>query len=118
MALGSDRMWSDGVYMALEKAGEYRVVWSTRDAANVLLEQWPASGDGYQQAVDICAEVMKGNLSPEQARQAFILAAKEAGIFVSDELPPHLTPPLPEPGAKKTDMKLRPKKRGHRKYWR
>jgi hypothetical protein len=111
-------MWSDGVYMALEKIGEYRVVWSTRDAANLLLEKWPASGDGYQQAVDVCAEVMKGNLPPEQARQAFILAAKEAGIFVSDELPPHMIAPSPEPCAKKTDMKFRPKKRGHRKYWR
>ncbi|WP_146260113.1 DUF982 domain-containing protein [Rhizobium tubonense] len=50
MALVSDKIWSDGVYMELGKLGEYRVVWSTREAQNILLNP-VKDGDAFR----VCA---------------------------------------------------------------
>lgn len=117
MALVSDKNWSEGVYMALGKLGEYRVVSSTREAADILLYKWPVGGgDAYTTALLVCQNVMEGTLPPDEAKHAFILAAEEAGIFIAEKLPRNLTLVLPEPGAKKTDMRFYPKKRGHRTY--
>jgi hypothetical protein len=103
--------------MELGRHGEYRVVGSTRAAQDILLYRWPAQGgDAFRYALEICARVVSDQLPADEARHAFILAAEEAGIFVADKFPRHMTLILPDPGAKKTDMKFRPKKRGQRVY--
>lgn len=118
MALVSDKNWSEGVYMALGKLGEYRVVWSTREAQDILLYRWPVQdGDAFRYALEICASVMNDQLLADEARHAFILAAEEADIFITDKLPRHLQLTVQtDPNRKSTDMKFYPKKRGHRTY--
>ncbi|PZM15581.1 DUF982 domain-containing protein [Rhizobium tubonense] len=117
MALVTDKIWSDGVYMELGKHGEYRVVGSTREAQDILLYRWPAQGgDAFRYALETCASVLNDQLPPDEARHALVLAAEEAGIFVADRFPRHMTLILPDPGGKKTDMKPRPKKRSQRIY--
>jgi hypothetical protein len=118
MALLADKIWSDGVYMALGNIGEYRVVWSTREAGNILLNRWPVKGgDAHRYALSICSEVLQGNLPADEARHAFLLAAEEAGQFISDKVPRHLVLVTPtDPNRKSTDMKFYPKKRGMRTY--
>jgi hypothetical protein len=117
MALVSDKIWSEGVYMELGKLGEYRVVGSTREAQDILLYRWPAQGgEAFRHALDVCASVLNDQQPADDARRAFLLAAEEAGIFVADKFPRHMTLILPEPDTKKTDMKFRSKKRGQRTY--
>ncbi|AYG62698.1 DUF982 domain-containing protein [Rhizobium jaguaris] len=59
----------------------YRRVNSVREAAETLLEHWPIEdGEEYVTAVRICLDAMMGVTCPEAAREAFIKAAKEAGI--------------------------------------
>lgn len=85
MALISDKIWSRGVYLTLDKPDAYRIVCSTKNAENILTHKWPVeSGAEQRQALDVCAEVMKGNLAADEARHAFILAAREAGLFIAD----------------------------------
>ncbi|PZM14853.1 DUF982 domain-containing protein [Rhizobium tubonense] len=111
----SEKMWTDGVYMELGKLGKYQVVWSTTDAQNMLFYRWPAKGgEAFRSALDICASVLNGHLPCDEARHAFILAAEEAGLFIASTLPRHMRLVLPEIGAKSTDMKFHPKKRGMR----
>jgi hypothetical protein len=117
MALISDMIWSNGVYVELGKLEDCRVVASTREAQSILLYHWPVQGgDAFRHALEICANVLNDELPADEAHRAFILAAEEAGIFVADKFPRHMTLILPDPGAKKTDMKFHPKKRGMQTY--
>jgi hypothetical protein len=117
MALASDKIWSEGVYMQPGKLGEYRVVGSTREAQDILLYRWSVQGgEAFRHALEICASVLNDQRLADEARHAFVLAAEEAGIFVADKFPRHMTLILPEPDTTKTDMKFRSKKRGQRTY--
>jgi hypothetical protein len=64
--------------------GLMRRVGSVREAAEVLLGHWPKQGRGprYNQALRACSDALDGRLAAEEARQAFIEAALEAGIYV------------------------------------
>ena len=64
-----------------------RSVGSVREAAAYLLKGWPEEGrgDAYNRALDICGEVIAGMLPIPSARIAFIVAAREVGIFVGTE---------------------------------
>jgi hypothetical protein len=104
--------------MALGNIGEYRVIRSTREAQDILLYCWLVQGgDAFGYALEVCATTLNDQLPADEARHAFILAAKEAGAFIADKLPRHLQLVTPiDPNRKSTDMKFRPKKRDMRRY--
>ena len=52
-------------------------------AAWALIEDWPhEEGPALDHALVVCTAVMEGKRKPEEARQAFVAAATEAGILV------------------------------------
>jgi hypothetical protein len=69
-----------------DRAGLLRRVGSVREAAEVLLGHWPKEGRGpmFLEALRACHEALAGNRKTEGARQAFIEAALEAGIYVRE----------------------------------
>ncbi|MGJ4855565.1 DUF982 domain-containing protein [Labrys sp. La1] len=63
--------------------GNYRIITSTEEASRFLLNQWPMeNGVAYDAARQTCLDAMEGNAEPDQARQAFIEACDEAGMYV------------------------------------
>ncbi|WP_064706156.1 DUF982 domain-containing protein [Rhizobium bangladeshense] len=62
---------------------QHRLVRSLSDVADALINGWP-TGDGreYIAAVKTCLDAIQGNIPPDVARAALILAAEEAGIPV------------------------------------
>ena len=73
-----------GVTIETHVVGRMRTVTSVGEAAEVLLHDWPEAGRGeaYRGALHACYEALEGELDVEDARDAFIAAAQEAGIFV------------------------------------
>jgi hypothetical protein len=112
MELISDKMWSRCVYLTLGKHDAYRIVCSTKNAENILTHKWPVENAGAERrkAMDVCAEVMKGNLPADEARQAFILAAKEARLFIADT-PRQFTFEMPTESTKKIGTSQHNKRR-------
>lgn len=77
------KLWDEPVEIELRRIGHYRVVTSTREAAECLMTRWPEpGGPAHAAARRACLEVLEGNAHPEVARQAFIDAAVEVGIYV------------------------------------
>ena len=75
--------WSQGVELELHGVGSYRTVRSTEDAAYALLAHWPrGKGKAYLAAQQACLDALEGVASPEQARAAFIRAARAARIHI------------------------------------
>ncbi|RWO84984.1 MAG: DUF982 domain-containing protein [Mesorhizobium sp.] len=64
-----------------------RVVLSVSDAAEVLLKDWqtPASKTRLA-AIAACLAVIRGDKPPRVARQAFIVAAKDARILLGEQI--------------------------------
>lgn len=62
-----------------------RVVASTRDAAAVLLKDWPLADSAKRtKAMAACLSVIRGEKPPSVARRAFVAAAREAKVLVED----------------------------------
>ncbi|RIK85489.1 MAG: DUF982 domain-containing protein [Hyphomicrobiales bacterium] len=63
-----------------------RIVLSTRDAALVLLRDWPhdKAQERREEAMKACLAVIKGKKPPSYARKAFVIAAKDARILIHD----------------------------------
>lgn len=63
-----------------------RVVVSTRDAAMILLRDWPEdkASERREKAMGACLAVIRGKKPPSFARNAFIAAAKDAKILLHD----------------------------------
>jgi hypothetical protein len=81
----ADKQWSESCYVERDKLGFYMVVSSTRQAMNLLSRYWPVSqGEAYFNALRVFGQVMIEKLPPDQAREAFLAAAREANVFVSD----------------------------------
>ncbi len=54
-------------------------------AASYLLDHWPVdSGERYDFAKRVCLEVIEGKRDPDDARAAFLLAAREAGVVLPE----------------------------------
>jgi hypothetical protein len=63
-----------------------RVVVSVADAAKVLLRDWPKPACARRlAAIKACLAVMRGEKPPRVARQAFISAARDARILISEQ---------------------------------
>jgi hypothetical protein len=106
MALVEDKIWSEGLYVEMEKLGSFMVVTSTRQALDILKDRWPVhDGERYKSAVKLCGTVLKGKAPPDRAREMFIEAAEEASVFAGP-VPKHMRLVLPEPGAKKVGMRF------------
>jgi hypothetical protein len=63
----------------------YRTVADVAAAANYLLTQWPEHrGTAYTRAQKVCLDAMLGRKKPAKARDAFLRALGEAGIWVRE----------------------------------
>jgi hypothetical protein len=102
--------------MELGRLGEFRVVGSTREALNILVNRWHVTGgDAHRYAISICSAVLDGELPRDEARNAFILAAEESGKFVTDRVPKNLILVTPtDPNRKSIDMKFHPEMKARR----
>lgn len=77
--------WDKPVDLELHGNGRYRTVTATGYASEILKTLWPARhGPAYFDAMRICDEALEGKTSASEARKAFIKAACEASIPVSD----------------------------------
>ncbi|MET0172096.1 MAG: DUF982 domain-containing protein [Agrobacterium vaccinii] len=75
--------WKKPVLVALEEPGVYVSIASTQAASWALIEDWPEEdGEKLDRALLVFAAVDAGKKKPEDARQAFIDAALEAGLDV------------------------------------
>ena len=73
--------WKKPVLVAFEQDGEFAEISSTQAASWALIEDWPLEdGPALDKALLVFAAVDKGKKSHEDARKAFIEAAKEAGL--------------------------------------
>ncbi|TJX75519.1 MAG: DUF982 domain-containing protein [Mesorhizobium sp.] len=64
-----------------------RVVISVADAAQVLLREWPAPASEVRlTALKACLAVLRGEQPPRFARQAFLIAAKDARILLGEQI--------------------------------
>jgi hypothetical protein len=78
--------WSKPVLLALEEPGQYVTIATTQAASWAMIEDWPTEdGPALDKALLICADVIKGKRTNEDARKAFIAAAIEAGIDMKAE---------------------------------
>lgn len=76
-----DRLWEEAVL--LEGQTQNLKVRSTRDALLCLTNHWPVKdGPSQVRAEEICRSVLSGASSPDDARTAFIEAAKDADFQV------------------------------------
>jgi hypothetical protein len=68
------------------RVGSRRNVGSVREAAACLLdEKWPKPrGPKSRAAAEACLQALAGEILPEAARQAFIAAAREAGVLIGE----------------------------------
>jgi len=69
-----------------QELGRLQVVTDTVQAAEILLQRWPAEERGakYRAALRACMDVMEQRRTVAVARKAFIAAAKEAHVFVRE----------------------------------
>jgi Protein of unknown function (DUF982) len=67
-------------------AGLLQPVRSVRDARDCLASGWPTGGRGraYIAALEACQDALADELDTDAARQAFIAAAAEVGVFVRE----------------------------------
>ncbi|WP_245441484.1 DUF982 domain-containing protein [Rhizobium vallis] len=62
------------------------VLRSPQDALYAITSDWPIDGGVHQQRViDFCRAWLAGRMPAETVRQAFILAALEAGLSIHDD---------------------------------
>jgi Protein of unknown function (DUF982) len=66
---------------------QYLRIESTRHAASVLLDEWPASTDAaYREAIIGCTRALKGEIPHDDACDRFIAAARAAELPVVDSV--------------------------------
>jgi Protein of unknown function (DUF982) len=77
--------------LASPKTGEVLVVTTTEEAHQCLVSNWPTSeGPAFLAALEICNRVSLGTTDREIARQAFVNAAREAGVPIQSVITPTL----------------------------
>ncbi len=75
------------VVIKTSRIGRFRNVGSVAEAAEYLVgSDWPPlRGARHRAAATACLRALAREISPEAARQAFIAAAREAGIFIGEK---------------------------------
>jgi hypothetical protein len=77
--------WKKPISIDLD-TGERMVLRSPQDALYALVSDWPVNGGVHQQrAIDFCRAWLAGRMPAETVRQAFILAALEAGLQINED---------------------------------
>ncbi|MGZ9724269.1 DUF982 domain-containing protein [Rhizobium miluonense] len=80
------RKWSKAVTIALVSPDEWVVIDTTQAASWAMIEDWPLEeAPLLDRALAVCADVISGKRTPEDARLAFIDAVKEARIPVKED---------------------------------
>ena len=75
--------WQNPVIVELHGVGQYRTIGSNVDAAECLMNKWPADEDEvYRDALIICLAAVEGRSSCDIAHEAFIEAAHHACIYI------------------------------------
>jgi hypothetical protein len=75
--------WAKPVLLAVEEPGVYVTIDTTQAASWAMIEDWPTEdGPALDKALLVCADVIKGKRTNDDARLAFIAAAVEAGIDI------------------------------------
>jgi hypothetical protein len=72
-----------------ERIGASRAISDVERAAEWLMKRWPPAFQDTEANVAArlaCLEAWEDRLPAEQARAAFIVAAREAGILVSEDM--------------------------------
>jgi hypothetical protein len=65
----------------------FRVIASTADAAEFLLCNWPGQEDeDWYNAIRKCNSALNGTSTPNEARTAFVAAAKGAGVLFNADI--------------------------------
>lgn len=78
-----EKLWS-GIVSVIDGKNIVFDIKSVRQAAEFLILHWPDAKAGnwkHLSAQVACLDVLEGRRDPAHARQAFIEAAKEAGIL-------------------------------------
>lgn len=77
--------WSNPVIVDLGGIGHYAIITNALDAANCMSEEWPVRGGAVDEAVLVCLDALLGKASAEESREAFLEAAREAGLYVKPD---------------------------------
>lgn len=74
------------VQLAVHGLGKYRVINTVEQAAETLLDRWPADehGEAFEQALEVCVKAMNDAEAPAAVRAALIKAAEEAEIGIRE----------------------------------
>lgn len=71
----------DQVILIFKNPGRRLIVRTVREAAHALMTDWPSDdGEEFLSAVKACVDVMAGNASSAELRNAIIRAAGEARV--------------------------------------
>ncbi|MGE0502709.1 MAG: DUF982 domain-containing protein [Rhizobiaceae bacterium] len=66
--------------------GPDRVLKSAREANDYLLNAWPGKrGPKHREALQACHDALAGDKPAMTARRAFVAAAREASVLVTDK---------------------------------
>ncbi|MGN6142808.1 MAG: DUF982 domain-containing protein [Mesorhizobium sp.] len=79
----SEGWFTKPVAIAVGIVGDIHNVLSARQALDALNGRWPDAGaPKFSEARRLCQRVLNGGTTSEQAREAFVAAAREARILV------------------------------------
>ena len=69
-------------------AGENLLLRSAREASDYLLNNWPGKrSPKHRAALQACHDALAGDKPAMSARRAFIAAAREVDVLISDKAP-------------------------------
>ena len=78
--------WTKPITLKVPTAQKYHTIYSTADAAFVLMHLWPSpTGPKHLRAREVCLAVLSGEMPPNEARKAFLAAADEAKVFIYEK---------------------------------
>jgi hypothetical protein len=73
------------VIVATRIIGQFQIITSVEQASDFLAHDWPTErGPKHLKARIACLDALEKSISVEQARQTFVEAAKESGIYLTE----------------------------------
>lgn len=80
-----DMKWQAPIVIVLPFPDGAQRIGSVREAADCLMDRWPEPDCSFErdEALRICLEVFEGGASPQEAREAFLAAARAAGYVTT-----------------------------------
>lgn len=74
------------VTVKADTAGEILLLRSAKDASDYLLNKWPGKrSPKHRAALQACHDAMAGDKPAMNARRAFVAAAREVDVLVTDK---------------------------------